>query len=86
MYGNAGESIKWNTFFEIKILGQIAESVSLVTGVLYVGAFIHKQKLAGEISNVFFKYWIILVVSYILLNEIIQEVFARYILRKLKEN
>lgn len=84
--GMRENQLKWNTFFEIKILGQIAESVSLVTGVLYVGAFIHKQKLAGEISNVFFKYWIILVVSYILLNEIIQEVFARYILRKLKEN
>ena len=84
--GMRENQLKWNTFFEIKILGQIAESVSLVTGFLYVGAFIHKQKLAGGISNVFFKYWIILVVSYILLNEIIQEVFARYILRKLKEN
>ena len=84
--GMRENQLKWNTFFEIKILGQIAESVSLVTGFLYVGAFIHKQKLAGIISNVFFKYWIILVVSYILLNEIIQEVFARYILRKLKEN
>lgn len=84
--GMRENQLKWNTFFEIKILGRIAESVSLVTGILYVGAFIHKQKLAGGISNVFFKYWIILVVSYILLNEIIQEVFARYILRKLKEN
>ena len=84
--GMRENQLKWNTFFEIKILGQIAESGSLVTGFLYVGAFIHKQKLAGGISNVFFKYWIILVVSYILLNEIIQEVFARYILRKLKEN
>ena len=84
--GMRENQLKWNTFFEIKILGQIAESVSLVTGFLYVGAFIHKQKLAGGISNVFLKYWIILVVSYILLNEIIQEVFARYILRKLKEN
>ena len=84
--GMRENQLKWNTFFEIKILGRIAESVSLVTGFLYVGAFIHKQKLAGGISNVFFKYWIILVVSYILLNEIIQEVFARYILRKLKEN
>ena len=84
--GMRENQLKWNTFFEIKILGQIAESVSLVTGFLYVGAFIHKQKLAGIISNVFFKYWIILVVSYILLDEIIQEVFARYILRKLKEN
>ena len=84
--GMRENQLKWNTFFEIKILGQIAESVSLVTGFLYVGAFIHKKKLAGGISNVFFKYWIILVVSYILLNEIIQEVFARYILRKLKEN
>ena len=84
--GMRENQLKWNTFFEIKILGQIAESVSLVTGILYVGAFIHKQKLAGGISNVFLKYWIILVVSYILLNEIIQEVFARYILRKLKEN
>ena len=84
--GMRENQLKWNTFFEIKILGQRAESVSLVTGFLYVGAFIHKQKLAGGISNVFFKYWIILVVSYILLNEIIQEVFARYILRKLKEN
>lgn len=84
--GMRENQLKWNTFFEIKILGQIAESVSLVTGFLYVGAFIRKQKLAGGISNVFFKYWIILVVSYILLNEIIQEVFARYILRKLKEN
>lgn len=84
--GMRENQLKWNTFFEIKILGQIAESVSLVTGFLYVGAFIHKQKLAGGISNVFFKYWIILVVSYILLNEIIQEVFARYILRELKEN
>ncbi|MFR4516180.1 MAG: ABC transporter permease [Dorea sp.] len=84
--GMRENQLKWNTFFEIKILGRIAESVSLVTGILYVGAFIHKQKLAGGISNVFFKYWIILVVSYILLNEIIQEIFARYILRKLKEN
>lgn len=84
--GMRENQLKWNTFFEIKILGQIAESVSLVTGFLYVGAFIHKQKLAGGISNIFLKYWIILVVSYILLNEIIQEVFARYILRKLKEN
>lgn len=84
--GMRENQLKWNTFFEIKILGRIAESVSLVTGILYVGAFIHKQKLAGGISNVFLKYWIILVVSYILLNEIIQEVFARYILRKLKEN
>ena len=84
--GMRENQLKWNTFFEIKILGRIAESVSLVTGILYVGAFIHKQKLAGGISNVFFKYWIILVVSYILFNEIIQEVFARYILRKLKEN
>lgn len=84
--GMRENQLKWNTFFEIKILGRIAESVSLATGILYVGAFIHKQKLAGGISNVFFKYWIILVVSYILLNEIIQEVFARYILRKLKEN
>ena len=74
--GMRENQLKWNTFFEIKILGQIAESVSLVTGFLYVGAFIHKQKLAGGISNVFFKYWIILVVSYILLNEIIQEIFA----------
>ena len=70
--GMRENQLKWNTFFEIKILGRIAESVSLVTGILYVGAFIHKQKLAGGISNVFFKYWIILVVSYILLNEIIQ--------------
>lgn len=84
--GMRENQLKWNTFFEIKILGRIAESVSLVTGILYVGAFIQKQKLAGGISNVFLKYWIILVVSYILLNEIIQEVFARYILRKLKEN
>lgn len=84
--GMRENQLKWNTFFEIKILGRIAESVSLITGILYVGAFIHKQKLAGGISNVFFKYWIILVVSYILLNEIIQEIFARYILRKLKEN
>lgn len=84
--GMRENQLKWNTFFEIKILGRIAESVSLVTGILYVGAFIHKQKLAGGISNVFFKYWIILVVSYILLNEIIQEIFARYILRELKEN
>ena len=66
--GMRENQLKWNTFFEIKILGRIAESVSLVTGILYVGAFIHKQKLAGGISNVFFKYWIILVVSYILSN------------------
>ena len=53
--GMRENQLKWNTFFEIKILGRIAESVSLVTGILYVGAFIHKQKLAGGISNVFFK-------------------------------
>lgn len=51
--GMRENQLKWNTFFEIKILGRIAESVSLVTGILYVGAFIHKQNWLVEYQMFF---------------------------------
>ena len=74
-----------NIRFETRILTTISVGASLVMGLLYVGSYAYQKIKAGDtgIDVQFWKYWIGIVVIYLIVVYLIQELFARYVIHKL---
>lgn len=74
--------------FEIQCIANVALGAGLCLAIIYVRSYVILQERSGiNIELEFWKYWAVIVVSYILIEYLIQRLFVRYVICRLrKEN
>lgn len=70
--------------FETQILSNIAEVTCLLMAVFYVFSYKYSlDKKATPLNEGFWKYWILILLIFILINHLIQRLFSWYMIRRL---
>lgn len=76
-----------NIRFETKILTMISVGASFVMGLIYAVSYIYERQAAGDdvVGLEFWKYWIGIVVVYMIVVYLIQQMFGWYVIRRLEK-
>ena len=75
-----------NIRFETKILTMISAGAAFVMGVLYVCSYLYQQNTGGGdgVGTEFWKYWAAIMIAYLVIVYLIQQLFGWYVIRRLK--